>query len=164
MIWLLPIGLAVALVLLLRPKTAHAAMLPQGEVFTSIGDITIIDTGDYVELSPIRQGLKLRSDAAAAFNAMDAAASAMGVDLRLTGQAAAYRTEADQLRMLDERPEYAAPVGKSKHQKGTAVDIDVLDDVTGKQNDAGKWLVANAARFGFKNTVAREPWHWEYVA
>lgn len=46
-----------------------------------------------------------------------------------------------------------APPGRSKHEKGLAVDI-------GPASEYG-WLAANAARFGLKRTVKSEPWHFE---
>jgi LAS superfamily LD-carboxypeptidase LdcB len=52
----------------------------------------------------------------------------------------------------------AARPGKSNHQSGRALDIAVIS-VPG----ALAWLESNAAGFGFKRTVASEPWHWEYV-
>jgi D-alanyl-D-alanine carboxypeptidase len=50
----------------------------------------------------------------------------------------------------------AARPGHSRHQSGQALDL-VLDE------DTFAWLTANARRFGFRRTVAGEPWHWEYV-
>jgi len=49
----------------------------------------------------------------------------------------------------------AAPPGHSRHQSGQALDI-LLDE------DSYRWLEKNARRFGFRRTVAGEPWHWEY--
>ena len=50
----------------------------------------------------------------------------------------------------------AAKPGFSNHQSGHAVDIAVSSP------DVHPWLVANAAKFGFAATVAKEPWHWEF--
>ena len=50
----------------------------------------------------------------------------------------------------------AAKPGFSNHQSGHALDIDTWPD------GVLPWLKANAARFGFTNTVRSEPWHWEY--
>ena len=49
----------------------------------------------------------------------------------------------------------AARPGHSNHQSGRALDI-------GLWPGTHEWLVANAGRFGFKNTIRSEPWHWEY--
>lgn len=52
----------------------------------------------------------------------------------------------------------AAPPGYSNHQSGRAIDINLL----GVPKETYAWLIKNAARFGFRRTVAKEPWHWEY--
>jgi hypothetical protein len=49
----------------------------------------------------------------------------------------------------------AAKPGRSNHQTGYALDIGMYPGVH-------EWLVGNAERFGFRATVEREPWHWEY--
>lgn len=62
-----------------------------------------------------------------------------------------------------------APPGRSPHHTGRAIDIHVGGSIsTGASNvayqrkqDAFKWLVCNASRFGFY-PYAVEPWHWEY--
>jgi hypothetical protein len=64
----------------------------------------------------------------------------------------------------------------SAHRTGTAIDAyvgeapgmrpDSSDDANRRamtQTAVYRWLVANAARFGFVNYVF-EPWHWEYAA
>lgn len=50
----------------------------------------------------------------------------------------------------------AAYPGCSNHQNGKALDL-----WNSSKNVA--WLRANAAKFGFKNTVRSENWHWEYI-
>jgi LAS superfamily LD-carboxypeptidase LdcB len=52
----------------------------------------------------------------------------------------------------------AAKPGYSNHQSGRAVDINLL----GVPRETYAWLKKNASRFGFRRTVASEPWHWEY--
>jgi D-alanyl-D-alanine carboxypeptidase len=51
----------------------------------------------------------------------------------------------------------AARPGYSNHQSGRAVDI-YIDDY-----NVYEWLLQNARNYGFKRTVKREAWHWEYV-
>ncbi len=70
------------------------------------------------------------------------------------------------------------PPGHSEHATGYAIDFtarpsagcrDVSDCFAG--TDAGRWLLANGARFGFELSfpaanaqgVAYEPWHWRWV-
>ncbi len=52
----------------------------------------------------------------------------------------------------------AAKPGYSNHQSGRAIDINLL----GVPKATYAWLLKNAARYGFRRTVASEPWHWEY--
>ena len=57
--------------------------------------------------------------------------------------------------------------GRSKHQSGRAVDIHLGSGISlrnasrQRRTAAFRWLVCNAARFGFVPYVA-EPWHWEF--
>lgn len=51
----------------------------------------------------------------------------------------------------------AAYPGCSNHQSGIAIDIEAKT-----RPEVFRWLSTNAQRFGFKNTVPSEPWHWEY--
>jgi D-alanyl-D-alanine dipeptidase len=47
-------------------------------------------------------------------------------------------------------------VGNSNHGRGQALDIN-----TGPTSTATyRWMAANASKFGFRRTVADEPWHW----
>jgi hypothetical protein len=95
---------------------------------------------------------------ARAFLSMRQAAAQDGIELRIESgfrnrrqQAALYRA----WRKGKGNP--AARPGRSNHQSGRALDISVSAPGT------LEWLQANASAFGFKRTVSREPWHWEYV-
>ena len=50
----------------------------------------------------------------------------------------------------------AAKPGYSNHQSGHALDLNARDPAV------GAWLRAHAHEYGFRNTIASEPWHWEY--
>ena len=52
----------------------------------------------------------------------------------------------------------AAKPGFSNHQSGRALDLMVREEAL------AAWLAQHARRFGFRRTVAGEPWHWEYFA
>jgi D-alanyl-D-alanine carboxypeptidase len=95
---------------------------------------------------------------AQAFVAMQAAAERDGVQLWIRS---GFRTHEEQAMFYQAWREgwgnRAARPGYSNHQSGRALDIDL------NGHNAFGWLEANARRFGFKRTVAREPWHWEYV-
>lgn len=58
------------------------------------------------------------------------------------------------------KPTPAARPGTSKHEKGNAIDISTVG-ATGQATLA--WMRGNAGQFGWKETVSREPWHWEFV-
>lgn len=95
---------------------------------------------------------------ARAFLAMRDAAALAGISLTIES---GFRTHAEQTVLYSAwrkgRGNRAARPGESNHQSGRALDLSV------RSPDTLAWLSANASRFGFKRTVAGEPWHWEYV-
>ncbi|MFD2139900.1 D-alanyl-D-alanine carboxypeptidase family protein [Ancylobacter oerskovii] len=50
---------------------------------------------------------------------------------------------------------WVAPPGRSRHNHGTAVDLQYASD------DAKAWVHANAARYGLRFPIVHEPWHIE---
>ena len=110
------------------------------------------------ELLPIGDGSeRLYAPAGQAFRAMATDAWRAGVDLRVND---GYRTLDQQHVLADELGLYrdgglAAVPGTSTHGWGLSVDLDT-------DGGAVEWLRANAARYGFVEDVAREPWHWTY--
>ena len=124
----------------------------------------------------------LTSQTQAALNRMSAAARAKGVRLLVRS---GYRSYALQAQILASKireygseslaRRYNAAPGRSEHQTGLAVDL--WDGVTwgvGVRNTrVGKWLWANAWRYGFilrypngKEKItgyAFEPWHYRYL-
>ena len=142
------------------------------------------------ELSPdLLRGIegkgKLHHCAADAYEAMDAAANADGIDLSPTSQADTYRsletqeygfyqryTDKPKPKLMKQTPRIykgkawylkkgLAPMavpGTSQHNYGIAIDI---ANASGKRLE---WLLANAQRFGFSWEVQSEPWHLRYVA
>ncbi len=139
------------------------------------------------DLQPISSDrrLKLRKAAAQQFRAMSASARASGVTLvPISG----FRTVKDQQHLFfdvkaergqtaTKRAEVSAPPGYSEHHTGYAVDIgDGSAPATNlstkfDKTRAYKWLSANAARYSFELSFAKnnrqgvsyEPWHWRYV-
>jgi D-alanyl-D-alanine carboxypeptidase len=109
-------------------------------------------------LEPIGQGdHRLTRSAAVAFRRMAAAAQQQGITLSVSD---AYRTVDEQEHLAGTLGLYregglAAVPGTSTHGWGLSVDLDV-------EPRSQAWLRANAARFGFAEDVAREPWHYTY--
>ncbi|AEI63122.1 peptidoglycan-binding protein [Corallococcus macrosporus] len=112
-----------------------------------------------ISLSPVPNGKEMRSDAAAAFNRMHAAARAQGITLKVNS---GFRSMAEQEALYraykNGTGNLAAPPGYSNHQGGIAVDI----NTGGTGTSTYRWLANNARNFGFVRTVPSEPWHWEY--
>jgi LAS superfamily LD-carboxypeptidase LdcB len=126
---------------------------------------------------------KLHHCAADAYEAMDAAANAEGIDLAPTSQADTYRSLETQEYgfyqryttnvIAGQKPKVykgqawylkkgmamLATPGSSKHNLGIAIDI---ANANGKRLE---WLKKNAVSFGFSwEVVPSEPWHLRYVA
>ena len=128
---------------------------------------------------------KLHDCAADAYEAMDAAANAAGIDLSPTSQADTYRsletqeygfyqryTDTPKPALMKQKPRIykgkawylkkgMAPMavpGTSNHNLGIAIDI---KDATGNRL---AWLLANEHLYGFSHELDSEPWHIRYVA
>lgn len=136
------------------------------------------------ELVTIAPGMQLQRDAADALLAMQAAAAADGIELRVLS---AFRSIALQKRVFfdvksernqsaSDRARVSAPPGYSEHSTGYAVD---LGDGRRPQSDlsasfadtaAFAWLRRHANRFHFHLSfpennpqgVSYEPWHWRF--
>ena len=97
------------------------------------------------------------------------AAEADGLNLRITS---AYRSPEVQARLWENAlakygseqaaRKWVAPPGKSKHNKGVAVDFagpgGLLRDANSPE---AQWIAANAARFGLDVPMSWEPWQVE---
>jgi hypothetical protein len=92
----------------------------------------------------------------AAFDLMDAAARAEGVDLAV---ASGFRSDAEQAVLFAAHPDprWVARPGESRHRDATELDL-----ATG--GGAGEWLRRRAGEFGFVQRYSWEPWHFGYVA
>jgi LAS superfamily LD-carboxypeptidase LdcB len=121
------------------------------------------------------QGHSLQKDAAINFKIMAAQARQEGINLVVNSayrdneyQAILYEKYLVELAKFNqeeitERPAPAAAPGKSKHNQGLAVDIQVEDSF---ESTVYMWLDKNAPDYGFINTGKNfkrpEPWHWEF--
>ncbi|BAY78330.1 peptidase M15B and M15C, D,D-carboxypeptidase VanY/endolysin [Nostoc linckia NIES-25] len=131
------------------------------------------------------RGIRMRKFAAQKFQEMVATARSANVILvPISG----FRSVKDQEQLFfgvgaernqtpAQRAALSAPPGHSEHHTGYAVDIgDGAAPATNLQinfenSKAYQWLQANAARFGFEMSFAKnniqgvsyEPWHWRFV-
>ena len=92
----------------------------------------------------------MRPDVALAFDRMQAAARADGIELIVVS---AWRSDTEQAALFARRPDprWVAPPGRSLHRLGTELDL-------GPASAYG-WLAANAPRFHFLRRYPWEPWH-----
>jgi len=125
-----------------------------------------------------RAGLTLRRDAAESLGEMAAAARRDGVTLIASSAYRSYRYQEEvynrNVREMGKEAadrESARP-GCSQHQTGLVVDFGSIDD-SFAQTAAGRWMLANAARFGWSLSFPDgyeavtgyrwESWHYRYV-
>jgi zinc D-Ala-D-Ala carboxypeptidase len=125
-----------------------------------------------------RAGLTLRRDAAESLGEMAAAARRSGVTLIASSAYRSYRYQEEvykrNVREMGQEAadrESARP-GCSQHQTGLALDFGSIDD-SFAQTAAGRWMAANAARFGWSLSFPDgyeavtgyrwESWHYRYV-
>ena len=136
------------------------------------------------QLVTIAPGVQLQRDAAEALQAMQAAAAADGVEIRVLS---AFRSIALQKHIFFDvksernqsalqRSRVSAPPGFSEHSTGYAVDVgdgrspDTNLSTSFEHTAAFAWLRANANRFHFelsftqgnRQGVSYEPWHWRF--
>lgn len=52
-----------------------------------------------------------------------------------------------------------APVGKSMHERGLAIDFTQHGSIIDRNDPLFRWLTQNASKYGLKN-LPSEPWHW----
>jgi zinc D-Ala-D-Ala carboxypeptidase len=127
--------------------------------------------------------LSVRSIVLPELAALRRAAAAAGAPVAVE---AAYRSYGQQAALLEERTaelgesialERVAQPGHSEHQLGTTLDFKSFGatdvDQSWVSTPAGRWMLRNAAGFGFvlsypegssaKTCYAYEPWHYRYV-
>jgi len=113
-----------------------------------------------ITVQPVGNGQYLRADAAKNFKALRAAGAKAGFTFSPTS---GFRTMEQQKVLyqkdLNGTGNPAAKPGTSKHQNGIAMDI---GGVGGYGSKAYNWLNATAGKYGFKDDVRGEPWHWSF--
>ena len=92
---------------------------------------------------------------AAAFDQMDRAAHAAGLDIVVVS---GFRSDAEQAVLFARHPDpkWVAPSGHSRHRNATELDLDVSGGVY-------PWLVRHGNAFGFVQRYSWENWHWGYT-
>ena len=137
----------VALCLLVGASVAHAERAT-GYVRGKPRSIEVVPVDD----------VWLAKQTARDFVAMQAAAAKVGIELSIRS---GFRDHERQIWLYQAwRAGYgnrAARPGFSLHQSGRALDLRVRDPET------RDWLKRHARKFGFRRTVADEPWHFEHV-
>ncbi|MDR2574934.1 MAG: M15 family metallopeptidase [Treponema sp.] len=138
-------------------------------------DLVTLTEGSY---RVSRGGLTLRRSAAAALDEMAKAARADGVTLvaSSTYRSYEYQTQVYNRNVREMGQEAAdresAKPGHSQHQTGLVVDFGSIDD-SFAATAAGRWMTANASRFGWSLSFPDgyeavtgyrwESWHYRYV-
>jgi hypothetical protein len=114
--------------------------------------------GGYSGPLAYRDGKPMCPAVAAAFDLMDAAAHAEGVDLVVVS---GFRSDAEQAALFARHPDprWVAPPGRSRHRDATELDLNMHNGGGG----AYAWLSRNGSRFGFVQRYSWEPWHWGYL-
>jgi LAS superfamily LD-carboxypeptidase LdcB len=138
--------------------------------FCSVLWCALLGTADARTATGYSHGIKKRIEVVAigdaevevntarAFRTMAKAARKAGIELVIRS---GFRSHEKQKQLYKEYRRgwgnLAARPGYSNHQSGRALDI-YIDDY-----NVYEWLRHHAGKFGFKRTVKREAWHWEYV-
>lgn len=139
---------------------------------------------DDEHMMPGRKG-EVRIAAMRAYLELSAAAKAeAGLDLGIRSAFRSFETQCFtfnykvEINGYEHASRYSARPGRSEHQLGTAIDITSASigwALTQSMGDTpeGRWLAANAYRFGFALSYPQgyesltgysyEPWHWRYV-
>ena len=131
-------------------------------------------TAAYAPLPAGTPETALAQPAADAYARMNTAAKAAGITLVIRSAYRTFAVQADQYAHLSH--DTTAPPGASEHQTGLAADITdgvSLGAANVSASKTGRWLLANAYRYGFivrypegKQAITGwpwEPWHFRYV-
>ncbi|MDR3129948.1 MAG: M15 family metallopeptidase [Treponema sp.] len=160
----------------LRTLVDKTHPLPEGYTPEDLVDLS----GGAYELN--RRGHKLRRAAAEALEEMATAARSDGIRLIVSSayRSYEYQTEVYSRNVAEMGREAAdresARPGYSQHQLGLVVDFGAADGSIGDhfaQTPAGRWIAANAGRFGWSLSFPQgledatgyrwESWHYRYV-
>ena len=154
--------------------TSEASEASQTEI-TYIDGILVVNK-TYALPSDYAPGVS--SEAQAAFDAMQADATAMGLNIYISSAYRSYDYQAGLYQRYvgksgqAEADRYSARPGHSEHQTGLAFDLNTISDEF-KDTAEGKWVAENCHEYGFiirypegKESVTGymyEPWHIRYL-
>jgi LAS superfamily LD-carboxypeptidase LdcB len=135
------------------------AVLWMGLTNADARTVTGYSHGEPIKIKLVEvSGVELEAATAQAFRAMAKAARKHGIEIAIRS---GFRSQEKQKELYrDYRHGWghlAARPGYSNHQSGRALDIYITD------YRVYEWLKEHAADFGFRRTVRKEAWHWEYV-
>jgi hypothetical protein len=121
------------------------------------GPVSWASGGGYAGPLVYRDGKPMCPAVAGAYDLMDAAARADGVDLVVVS---GFRSDAEQAVLFARHPDpkWVAPPGRSRHRDATELDLNMSSG-----GSAHAWVARNGARFGFVQRYSWEPWHWGYL-
>lgn len=130
------------------------------------------------DLVSVKGALKLRAEAAEAFNTMVQAAQKDGITLVPQSAYRGYKYQdyiynrSLKLRGREYTDKYIAAPGHSQHQLGLAIDINDMRQ-TFENSPASAWLAKHAGEYGYsmsfpkgdedKTGFTYEPWHYRYI-
>lgn len=141
-----PLGVSVS-------ATARAGL--QVSASAGAGPVGWASGGGYTGPVVYRDGKPMCPAVAAAFDLMDRAIRAAGMDLVVVS---AFRSDAEQAVLFARHPDpkWVAPPGRSRHRDSTELDLVVSGGVHA-------WLTRHASAFGFVQRYSWEPWHWGFL-
>lgn len=141
-----PLGVGVS-------ATARAGVLVSASATS--GPVGWATGGGYSGPVVYRDGKPMCPAVAAAFDLMDRAIRASGMDLVVVS---AFRSDAEQAVLFARHPDpkWVAPPGRSRHRDSTELDLVVSGGVHA-------WLTRHAGAFGFVQRYSWEPWHWGFL-
>jgi len=137
------------------PRVEASALAEAAAPSGAAGGMGMASGGGYSGPLLYRDGKGMRPDVAAAYDRMELAARADGLDLLVVS---GFRSDAEQAALFAAHPDpkWVAPPGQSLHRCATELDL-------GPEVAYG-WLASNASRFGFLKRYSWEAWHYGFEA
>jgi hypothetical protein len=137
------------------PRVEASALAEAATPSGAGGGTAMASGGGYSGALLYRGGKGMRPDVAAAYDRMELAARADGLDLLVVS---GFRSDAEQAALFAAHPDpkWVAPPGQSLHRCATELDLG--------PETAYAWLAANASRFGFLKRYSWEAWHFGFEA